>query len=174
LSIKDIGNDEPKISFLEFMPVSLFGSVMGLSALCFAWRLANQTWHLGGTFAEIIGYTAILCFILLTIAYAVKWSRYPSLVVTEFKDPVSIGFFSTVTISLMLIPGILLPYTRPTANTIWLIGVSLTFLLAWFVLRKWLGKQQLAESAMPVWVLPVTGTLNVPIIGNFLKFEGGT
>ena len=35
-----------------------------------------------------------------------------------------------------------------------------------------MSKQQLPESAMPVWVLPVTGTLNVPIVGNSLKFSG--
>lgn len=154
------------------MPVSLFGAVMGLSALCFAWRFANQSWHFGSIFAEIIGGTAILCFILLVIAYVIKWLRYPISVETEFKSPVSIGFFSTVTISLMLIPGIILPYSYVTADIIWLIGITLTFFFAWFVLRKWMGKQQLPESAMPVWVLPVTGTLNVPIIGNSLKFAG--
>ncbi|MES1221529.1 MAG: C4-dicarboxylate ABC transporter, partial [Bacteroidota bacterium] len=58
------------------------------------------------------------------------------------------------------------------AAVIWLSGVLLIFLFAWFVLHKWMGKQQLPENAMPVWVLPVTGTLNVPIVGNSFKFAG--
>ena len=159
-------------SFLEFMPVSLFGAVMGLTALCFAWRLASQLWHLGSAVAEGIGIVAIVAFIIVTLAYLVKWHRYPESVTTEFDHPVSVAFFSTFIISLLLIPGILLPYAPVLADTIWLLGVLLIFLFAWFVLRKWMGKQQMPENAMPAWVLPVTGTLNVPIVGSFLRFNG--
>jgi tellurite resistance protein len=139
---------------------------MGLTALCFAWRLANQAWHVGSLIAEIIGCTAMLVFVLLTIAYTTKWIRYPALVKSEFKNSVSIGFFSTVSISILLIPGILLPYAPVIADMIWLVGVLMTLLFAWFVLRKWMDEQQPRESAVPAWVLPVTGTLNVPIVGN--------
>ena len=161
-----------KLTFLEFMPVSLFGAVMGLSGLCFAWRLASQVWHTNRLIAETIGWAAILAFTLLTISYTVKWVRYRALVEGEFGNSLSVGFFSTVTISLLLIPGVLLPYAPVIANVIWLLGVALTLLFAWFVLRKWIDKQQAPEGAMPVWVLPVVGTLNVPIVGNSLKFAG--
>ena len=133
------------------MPVSLFGGVMGLSALCFAWRLASEAWHINTFIAEIIGWAAILAFVLLAITYAAKWIRYPALVENEFKSSVSLGFFSTVTISLLVMPDILLPYAPVIADVIWLLGVGVTFLFAWFVLRKWIGKQQAPESAMPVW-----------------------
>ncbi len=82
-----------KPSFLEFMPVSLFGSVMGLSALCFAWRLAGHAWHVSRLIGEIIGFAAILTFIVLTVSYIVKWICYPLSVENEFKNPVSVGFF---------------------------------------------------------------------------------
>jgi tellurite resistance protein len=114
---------------------------------------------------------AIFVFLTLSVAYLIKWVRYPSTVAVEFTDSVSIGFFSTVIISLLLIPGLLLPYAPAIAEFIWLIGVSLIFLFSLFVLRKWTGQQQAPESAMPVWVLPVTGTLNVPIVGNSFKSE---
>jgi len=158
--------------FIEFMPVSLFGAVMGLTSLCFTWRLANQVWHVGRLVAEIIGYTAILVFVLLMITYSIKWSRYPAAVAKEFKNSITIGFFATVSISILLIPGILLPYAPAVADVIWLAGVVITFLFAWFVLRKWIDEEQPWESAVPAWVLPVTGTLNVPIVGNSLKFSG--
>ncbi|MDB5134564.1 MAG: C4-dicarboxylate transporter, partial [Mucilaginibacter sp.] len=158
--------------FLEFMPVSLFGAVMGLSGLCFAWRLACPELHANKLIAEIIGWTAILAFVLLLLTYTFKWIRYPASVKGEFTDHVSVGFFSTVTISLLLIPGILLPYTPLIAGAIWLVGITVTLLYAWFVLRKWMDNQQPPENALPVWVLPVTGTLNVPIAGNLMKFAG--
>ncbi|MBO9202836.1 MULTISPECIES: SLAC1 anion channel family protein [Niastella] len=161
-----------KASFLEFMPVSLFGGVMGLSALCFAWRLACRAWHINRLIAEVIGCAAIIAFVMLVIAYAVKWVLYPASVKSEFNDPVSISFFSTIIISILLMPGILLPYAPVIAAALWLSGVLLMFLFAWFVLRKWMRKPQSPESAMPVWVLPVTGTLNVPIVGSSLHFTG--
>jgi tellurite resistance protein len=159
-------------SFLEFMPVSLFGGVMALSALCFAWRLASDAWHVSPLIAEIIGGAALLTFVLLMIAYTVKWIRYPASVESEFKNSVSMCFFSTIIISLLLMPGILIPYAPVIGQVIWMLGVLLIFLFAWYVLRKWMGTQQMPESAMPVWVLPVTGTLNVPIVGNSFKFAG--
>ena len=165
-------NTTDKPDFLEFMPVGIFGGVMALSALCFAWRIACQTWHLDSLIPEVIGGAAILSFILLTIAYISKWLRYPGAVRTEFENPVTVGFYSTVIISLLLMPGIILPYAPMAADVLWLFGVAMTFLFGWFVLRKWMNRQQLPESAMPVWVLPVTGTLNVPIVGNSLKFAG--
>jgi tellurite resistance protein len=162
---------EDQRAFLEFMPVSLFGAVMGLTALCFAWRLAAQAWHFSTLAAEIIGLIALLVFIILVAAYIVKWRRYPASVKKEFDHPVSVAFFSTFIISLLLIPGILLPYAPVLAAPIWLLGVLLIFLFAWFVLRKWMDSRQAPENAMPAWVLPVTGTLNVPIVGVFLPFK---
>ncbi|WP_431215863.1 hypothetical protein ACQ86N_15100 [Puia sp. P3] len=60
------------------MPVSIFGGVMGLTALSFAWSLADQTWHVGSFPATVIGWAAILAFLTLTVAYLTKWARHPA------------------------------------------------------------------------------------------------
>lgn len=170
--MKSISNGIRQPGFVEFMPVGIFGAVMGLSALCFAWRLVSQIWPVNILIGEFIGAAAILIFVLVGITYFLKYIRYPVLVKEEFRNTVSVGFFSTIIISLLLIPGVLLPYVPLIANVIWLLGITLTFLFAWYVLHKWLTEQQAPENAMPVWVLPVVGTLNVPIVGNSLKFSG--
>jgi tellurite resistance protein len=159
-------------TFLEFMPVSLFGAVMGLTALCLSWRLADDVWHVGNLPGEIIGGAAIATFVLLAIAYAVKWMRYRALVKAEFENPASMSFFSTVTISILLLPGILLPYAPVPAAAMWLAGVVITLLFALFVLRRWTQQRQTWEDVAPAWVLPVTGTLNVPIVGDSFHFRG--
>lgn len=159
-------------SFFEFMPVSFFGAVMGLTALCFVWRLVDKIWEVGALVGEVIGFTAIAVFVLLTAAYIIKWVRYPALVGREFNNSVTVGFFSTVSISILLIPGILVSYSPMAADVIWLAGVLITLVSAWFVLRKWTAERQSRENAVPAWVLPITGTLNVPIAGNSLTFRG--
>jgi tellurite resistance protein len=159
-------------SFLQFLPVSLFGGVMGLSGLCFAWRIAHEVWQTPIVISEMLGLIAIIAFIALTITYGVKCTRYMSLIKTEFNHPTSICFFATFIISLLLLPGILLNYAAKLALGMWAIGAVLMFGFAWFVLKKWMDNQQDPGSAVPAWVLPVVGTLDVPIIGNRFSFPG--
>ncbi|MBS1664587.1 MAG: SLAC1 anion channel family protein [Bacteroidetes bacterium] len=157
----------PHPAFLEFLPVNLFGSAMGLSGLCFAWRLAHQQWQLPSFIGESIGVLAILVFLTIAVVYTLKCIKHPSLVRQEFDNPISICFFATIIISLLLIPGILRPYLPNLAYAIWLPASILMFVFAWFVLRKWLSSQQSPESAVPAWVLPIVGTLDAPIVGSF-------
>jgi len=157
-----------KISFVEFMPVSLFGGVMGLCGLCFSWRLASIQWNFPSWIADTIGTIAILAFILLTAVYLTKLKRYPALVKQEYLNPATMGLFATFIISLLLLPGVILPYNVTAAITIWCIGTVFMFLFALVFIRRLIDHQQEFSNALPVWILPVVGTLDVPIVG--LKF----
>ncbi|WP_345210542.1 SLAC1 anion channel family protein [Mucilaginibacter gynuensis] len=167
-----IENSTTKRSFLEFLPVSLFGGVMGLTGLCFSWRLAYKLWQVPPQIGEGIGVIAILSFLLLTITYIFKLLRFGNIVRTEFDHPVSVSFFATFIISLLLLPGIIKPYYPFFAFAIWLLGAILMFFFALHVIRKWLDNQQQPENAMPAWILPVVGTLDVPIVGSSFDFHG--
>lgn len=157
-----------KISFVEFMPVSLFGGVMGLCGLCFSWRLASELWNFSNWIGETIGIAAIIAFILLTVVYLIKLKRYPALVKQEYGHPVTVSLFATFIICLLLLPGIIQPYNIIAAITIWCIGAVLMFLFALIVIRRLIDQQQEFSNALPVWILPVVGTLDAPIVG--LKF----
>ena len=159
-------------TFLEFLPVSFFGGVMGLCGLCFSWRLAGRVWHISLMVSETIGWLAVLAFAILTVAYLIKVIRHPILVRTELTHPVSVCFFATFIVSMLLIPGILFPYLPNIAIEMWLFATFLMLLFAWYVLRSWIDNQQLSENAVPAWVLPIVGTLDVPIIGNHLPIRG--
>ncbi|MDR3680626.1 MAG: SLAC1 anion channel family protein [Flavipsychrobacter sp.] len=161
-----------QISLLEFLPVSIFGAVMGLCGLSFAWRLADSLWHLNLNIGEVIGAIAILLFILLSVVFIIKFWRDPVNLVNELNHPVSVSFYATIIISLLLIPGLLLPYFPLLATIVWVTGAIFMLLFAWYVLRKWLDHQQLSENALPVWIIPIVGTLDVPIVGNHLQLYG--
>jgi tellurite resistance protein len=121
---------------------------------------------------EAIGVIAIVLFLVLAVAYLIRIKRYPQLVKAEFNHPVSVSFFSTIIISLLLLPGILRQYDLLLAEWVWGIGAILMFLFAWMVMRKWLDNRQDPGNALPAWVLPVAGTLNVPIVGTQLPIRG--
>lgn len=159
-------------TFLEFLPISIFGAVMALCGLCFSWRLAQKMWTLSYVVSEIIGSVAILSFITLSCAYVAKYCMYPQIVKREFLNNSSVCFFATFIISLLLASGIILPYFRHIAIFIWILGAALMFFFAWYILRRWIDNEQLFDDALPAWLMPVVGTLNVPIVGMLLKIEG--
>jgi tellurite resistance protein len=163
-------NHEPP--FLEFLPVSLFGAIMGLTGLYFSWGWAEKAWGLSGGIKNSIGVITLVAFLALTVTYIVKCFKYPGIVKKEIQHPVSVSFFATFIISLLLVPGIILPYSMNAAIITWSAGAIMMFLFSWFVLRKWLGRQQEPGSAMPAWIIPIVGTLDVPIVGYRLPIPG--
>jgi len=165
-------DNSPQPSFLQFLPVSLFGAVMAITGLSFSWEWAEKLFSVPPVIQKIFGGMAIFLFAVLTIAYLLKWRKYPALVKTEFEHPVSISFFGTFIISLLLIPGLVLPYSANLAVCIWCLGAVLMFVFTLFVLRKWLDHQQDAGSALPAWIIPVVGTLDVPVVGYRLPITG--
>lgn len=159
-------------SFLQFMPMSLFGGVMGLCGLSFAWTLASSIYPSLKNISGLTGIVAVAAFILLTILYLTKWKRFPQLVKAEFNHPVSVCFFGTYIISLLLLPGILLRWNEQLAVIVWATGTVLMLLFALYVLRVWLAKPKQPETIHPGWIIPIVGTLDVPIIGMHLPVEG--
>jgi len=108
----------------------------------------------------------------LTVTYIIKCFKYPDIVKKEIQHPVAVSFFATFIISLLLIPGIILPYSVIGAIIIWSAGAIMMFVFSWFVLRKWLDHQQEPGSAVPAWIIPIVGTLDVPIVGYRLPIPG--
>jgi tellurite resistance protein len=161
-----------RISLLEFLPVSMFGAVMGLCGLSFAWRLANNLWHLNLFLGEIIGGIAVALFLTLLVTFVVKYRRYPAVMRNEFNHPITVSFYATPIIGLLLIPGVILPYLPVLATIMWTLGVITMGTFAWYVLRRWIDHQQLPENAMPAWVIPILGTLDVPIAGTRIPIYG--
>ncbi len=159
-------------SFLQFLPVSLFGIVISLTGLSYSWGWANKLLGLPVWPMEVCESLALIFFVLITVAYVARWIKYPALVKAEFDHPVSVSFFGTFIISLLLIPGFILAYSVAFATAIWCCGAVLIFVFAWLVLRKWLDNQQEPGNAVPAWIIPVVGTLDVPIIGYQISIPG--
>ena len=159
-------------SFLEFLPVSFFGGIMGLTALSFCWGWAEKTWGSSAWIKDITGVLAIVLFIILTTAYLLKIWKYPFIVKAELQHPVSVCFFTTFIVSLLLLPGIILPYCETIAIAMWCVGAISMLFFVLFVLKKWFSNQQEYSSAAPAWFLPIVGTLDVPVVGYRLPVEG--
>jgi tellurite resistance protein len=153
----------PGKPLLDYLPVGLFGSVMGLTGLSVAWRLAAERYGVPDGIALAIGGLAVAVFVLLLVAYSVKIVTAFPAVRTEFRHPIAGNLFGTVLISLLLLPIVLEPFAHRFAQILWAIGAAGMLLFAWLIVSRWMSDRQQIAHATPAWVIPVVGLLDVPL-----------
>jgi tellurite resistance protein len=148
---------------LEYLPVSLFGSVMGLTGLSVAWRLAAAHFHVTMMISDVIAALAVSAFVALAIGYALKGITAPSAVRAEFAHPIAGSLFGTILISLLLMPIVIAPVALTIARGVWILGAIGMLGFAWLMVDRWTSNRQAAEHATPAWIVPVVGLLDVPL-----------
>jgi tellurite resistance protein len=157
---------------LAYLPVSLFGSVMGLSGLALAWRLAATSFGLPAWIGEALGLLAAGVFVALALCYGIKCVESPTAVRAEFAHPVAVNFFGTPIISLLLLAAVAAPYSAVLTNALWVAGTVCMLGFAWLIVSRWMSVRQQVVHATPAWMIPVVGTLNISIAGATLDLPG--
>ncbi len=155
--------DVPPGPMLEYLPVSLFGSVMGLTGLSVAWHLAQARYGVPATIAIVIGAIAMAAFVVIATGYAIKILTAPGAVKDEFEHPIARNLFGTAIISALLLPIVLAPLSLPLARGLWAAGTVAMIAFAWFIVDRWLSDRQQVAHATPAWVVPVVGMLDIPL-----------
>lgn len=150
------------------LPVNLFASVMGLSGLALAWRLAHGSLGATAVLGEAIGVFALGVFVLISLGYLTKLVKHPGAVYAEFHHPVAGSFFGTIAISILLLSAIVEPYGAGAAHAIWTIGVLATFALSFVAVSRLLKGQVDASHAVPAWIVPCVATLDIPVTGHHM------
>lgn len=153
----------PGRPMLDYLPVGLFGSVMGVTGLSVAWRLAHLRYGAPEGIALAIAAVAIAAFVLMVAGYAVKMVTAFGAARTEFRHPIAGNLFGTVLISLLQLPIVLAPFARVLAQAMWTAGAAGMLLFAWLIVSRWMMDRQQLAHATPAWIIPVVGLLNVPL-----------
>jgi tellurite resistance protein len=148
---------------LEYLPVGLFGSVMGLPGLSVAWRLAGSRYGFPPIISEGIAIVAVAAFVTLALAYSLKAITAPDAVAAEFRHPIAGNLFGTILISLLLLPIVLAPVSLKLAQILWYIGAIGMVVFAWLIVSRWMSDRQQVAHATPAWIIPVVGLLDVPL-----------
>lgn len=148
---------------LSNLPVALFGSVMGLTGLAVAWRLAQARYAMPPWIADAISAVALVTFGALVAAYLSKALIHPDRVRAEFQHPIAGNMFGTPMISLLLVPLLLAPQHLLLARVLWGVGATGMTLLAWWMVMRWISVRQQPDHATPAWIVPVVGMLDIPL-----------
>lgn len=154
---------QSQAGLLTYLPVALFGSVMGLTGLTLAWRLAHAVLGVPAWIGTVLTVVALLAFAAMSAGYLVKFFTGPAAVLAEFAHPVAGKLFGTPMISLLLVPMLLADVNLWLARALWVLGAAGMTLLAWYVVTGWLRTPQAPAAASPVWIVPVVGMLDVPL-----------
>jgi tellurite resistance protein len=149
--------------YFEYLPVGVFGSVLGLTGLSVTWHLAGVRYGAPAWIAQVLAVVAALAFVAIATAYTLKAVTAPDAVRTEFRNPIAVNLFASIWVSLLLLPLVLAPVNLMLARVLWSIGAIGITGLAWYILDRWLGMQQQHVHVTPAWLLPVAGALDVPL-----------
>jgi len=158
----------PDGASIRNLPVSLFGSVMGLSGLALAWRFAHKSLGAPAFIGEAIGVFALGVFVLISLGYLIKLAKYPPAVRAEFQHPIAGNFFGTIAISILLLSAVIGPYSQLAANIIWTVGALATFALSFHAVSRLLKGQIDVSHALPAWLIPGVATLDVTVTGGHM------
>ena len=153
---------------IRHLPVNLFASVMGLAGLGLAWRAAAAVYGIGLLPADVIGCLAVVVFLALAAAYAVKATAHPDAVRAEFAHPVMGNFFGTIAIAVLLLSAVLRPQFPQLSQAIWVTGVLLTVGLTFVVVSTLLRGGLEGSHAVPALLIPGVATLDITVTGASL------
>ncbi len=105
-------------------------------------------------------------YVFLLALYAVKLLRYRDAVAAEFRHPVMISFFPTVSISLLLLGIGYVDVAETLSFSLWVAGAALNLLFTIVVLSIWIRHTHFEIAHFsPAWFIPVVGNLLVPVAG---------
>jgi len=140
---------------LARVPASFFGIVLGLAGLANDWRAAHAVWALPAVIGEALVAVAALAWLLITVLYAYKWMAAPGIAKEEATHAVQCCFIGLAGVATMLVAQGILPYSRPVAIGLLLLGATFTIAFGlWRTGVLWRGGRDPAATT-PVLYLPL-------------------
>lgn len=144
---------------VKFFPVMMYAIVMGMSGLTITYQKAGE-W-LG--FPHIIG-SVLMCittaiFVVVSVIYLIKYSKYTTVVKKEFSHPVRINFFAAISISMLMLAIIYKEVNPAISAVFWYPGALLHFYLTMHTIAFWINSNQELSHSNPSWFIPIVGNL---------------
>lgn len=156
---------------LPLIPAAFFGTVLGLSGLANAWRVAARIWQLPSLVGEILTFVTLAVWLVLIVLYALKWMVAREEAFKEVAHPVQCCFIGLVGVATMLVAGGLLPYSRIGAETLFLLGAAYTLgFSVWRTGGLWQGERDIATTTAVLYLPSVAGSFVTAIVGAALGF----
>jgi tellurite resistance protein len=145
--------------------------VMGLAGLTIAWQKAQHIFAVDLSInIYLITFTAGVFIVLLTM-YAAKYVMSYETVLSEFKNPIKLHFFPTISISMLLLSIAFLQFNHDISFAIWVMGSAVHLMFTLYIINAWIHHEHFeVQHLNPAWFIPAVGNVIVPITGVQLGF----
>lgn len=155
--------------FLKNFTISIFMVVMGVIGTSLASEMAQNVFQVNLWINRAwMGISVCLLFVLLLV-YILKIILAFESVKDEFNDPISINFFPTVSISIILVSQGFRTFSGQFALIMVIIGTILQLIFNFLIVAKWLKNPRIEISHLnPSWFIPVVGNLLIPVFAHQL------
>jgi len=153
-------------SRLRDFPVSFFSTVMGLAG--FSIVVHRVEGPIGAPPGLAIGLllATMALFVTLAAIYLAKLITHPDAVRGEWRHPVRISFFPTMSIGLILTGTAAQMLDTGLAAGLWAVGALLHLGFTLAVMTAWITQTQYEVAhSNPAWFIPVVGNILVPVAG---------
>ncbi|PID65014.1 MAG: C4-dicarboxylate ABC transporter, partial [Gammaproteobacteria bacterium] len=143
---------------LAFVPITLFAIVMGMGGMTLATEKAVHFFHWAINPTLFLQWLSAGLFVIFVGLYGYKALRYPAQVKKDFRHPIRINFFPTISISLLLL-SLAFKHTAPmVAVGLWGIGAALHLLFSLAIISVWMHYDKLQIMHLnPAWLIPAVG-----------------
>ncbi len=153
-------------SRLRHLPISMFSLILGLAGYAVATQRVFGYLGWSSRVTDVLLYVVTAFYVVLLVAYGLKVAIYRDAMLAEFRHPVMINFFPTITISLLLLSIAYVELNTPLSYGLWLAGAALNLILTLIILSSWMRHTRFEITHFsPAWFIPVVGNLIVPIVG---------
>jgi tellurite resistance protein len=153
----------PRPGLFRRTPPAIFPPILGLFGLGIAWRRGQGAFGLPE--APVEGYlgAVTLLFLFALGAYGAKVAMRPRVLTEDFRTLPGRAGLAALTMSMMMLAAVVLPYAPRLAA--WLVagGVVLHALVAAAALRLFLAGPEEARQVTPVMHLTFVGLINAPL-----------
>lgn len=163
--------------WLLHFPIMFFASVMGVGGLSLVVNKSIGIFEL----QESFGWLSVVCvavsvalLIVIVGLYGLKMVKYPKAFLKEIRHPVRINFFAAVSVSILIVLMLLLPYIGDGfALALFWVGSLLQLVFSLYVVKYWFVNEMKQKMASPAWFIPIVGNLIVPLVGMKLNLALG-
>mgnify|MGYP000268306419 CR=1 FL=1 len=152
-----------KLKFGQRTPPAIFPPLLGLLGLGLAWRRAEAVFMTPPAIADTILGMVTLLFLWCLLAYGAKLVRRPGVFLEDLTVLPGRAGLAAMTMAVMLLAVVLLPYGDRLAGTALLAGLVGHAVLALTITVKLLTGPAEQRQVTPIWHLSFVGFVIAPL-----------
>lgn len=142
------------------IPAAYFGMVLGIAGMGTAWRMAAKVWQVPSFWGEFLMVLASIIWLILTIAFIIKWIWYRPAALAEVEDPIQCCYISLFPATSMFIGTAVMPYSHTIALCFVVIGtIGQLFFSAYRSAGLWRGLHSPEATTPGIYLPTVSGNL---------------